>query len=1160
MIGETFVYLDVCALALFLAMIFMGAYRKIGVTSSGRCLMTMFVFGFIAALTDILSVSGRLVDLAVNISTLLFTASCNVIAFLFAIYMISLTDNGHKFYNKFWLKFLLILPLLAIIGLLVSNFWTDWVYTIINGIYYKGMLTYYTVMYSAVFIYLLISFVYFIKYRVFFNKKKKFAIILVYPLMVIAIIIEYFKITWLLEPASIAISCLIFLTVLERPEDAIEISTGLKSYTAFVEDSFKAEKTKKVASLIYVRIINDIALTSKMGFAEQVSLKRTIGDLMKNTARDFNLKGYYYCVGSGQYSAVLNYEGYDNAESFAMTLRRRLNVPVKTDFGIVDLCCNVALVNCPDDINDSTTATTFLENFVHIPGVLDSVLDLSKIPNRRDFEINMNMASIIKRGLMKKNFEVYFQPIYSVKDRSFTRAEALLRLIDDIYGEISPSMFLPEAERNGTIHRIGDVVFDKVCQFIASDEFKECGLEKVEINLSVVQCTHEDLPIHIMDAVKRYNVDPKYINLEITETADAYSHKMMEDNIKVLKELGFTFSLDDYGQGYSNMDNVSQMPVDIIKLDRRITNSGNPEMKVMFEHSLKMIRDLKKKVVIEGVESADVLSQFETSLCDYIQGYYFSKPLKQDDFIQFIRDNNGISPEDLKKLEAAGSNYISSNESKTEDEKIEDDTTENMSNEESSKLEETNNVELVEPKEQDEEDSPLEENNNLENTETVEALEEPFEEDILEDNAEKQFEVEEASALEEDNDLENTETVEALEEPIEEDILEDNAEEQFEVEEASTLDEDNELESTEGLESLEDETEEIVSIDDSEEIPLDESIENEEITDSLNEEAVLDDITEESEEMESIDEEAESNEELESIDVVETIDSTNLDAEVNESEELIEEPQELDSIDEEELTDDKEPELDSDSIDPTEDIDDEVESNEELGIVDDIETIDSTDLDAEVNESEELIEEPQELESIDVVETTDSTNLDAEVNEFEELIEEPQELDSIDEVELTDGKELELDSDIIESSEDNLDESNEVLNSDEIILDNTTESNEEGLLEIETIEEEKLTDGKKIELDSDNIDSAEDINDEVESNEELGTIDDIDNLEGTDLENSKEEEVNESEELDNLEENSSIDEEFEEFLNSVPEKNSIEIDEKKEEFEDLDSLDLNDNE
>ena len=121
----------------------------------------------------------------------------------------------------------------------------------------------------------------------------------------------------------------------------------------------------------------------------------------------------------------------------------------------------------------------------------------------------------------------------------------------------------------------------------------------------------------------------------------------MEDNIKVLKELGFSFSLDDYGKGYSNLDHVTQMPVDAIKLDRSLTLSDNPEIQVMFSHSLKLIKDLKKKVVIEGVENEDILNMFETSLCDYIQGYYFSKPLPKKDFVDFLYKKKGLIKEEV---------------------------------------------------------------------------------------------------------------------------------------------------------------------------------------------------------------------------------------------------------------------------------------------------------------------------------------------------------------------------------------------------------------------------------------------------------------------------------------------------------------------------------
>ena len=645
MIGSYFIYLDACAIVLYLALIFSILSRKKVNTKKGKLLLSMFIIGAISALADILSINSSMGTIPVFIASGIYLASRAFTSFGFCLYFICTTDNCHRFHKKPYLQLLLALPFLAILGLIISNWWTGYMYTVTDGVYERGMIITYGIMVFSAAIYMIIALVFIIIYRDFFTKGKKFAIAFIYTLVAVALLIQTLKSPWLIEELACAIGFLILLNVIERSELTFDYDLGFKKYSTFKEDAYMGARTNKKSALIFAKVINDSLLGSRLSYQEECSVRRTIAEIMKATAKDFSLKGEYYYLGQGSFSAVFANEIEENAESYAMTLRRRLNVPVKCDFGIVDLYSNVAVVYCPKDINSHDTSLTFLDNFIHIPKVLDSVLDLSKVPNRIDFEINMNMASIIKRGLMYKKFDVYFQPIYSVKDKAFTRAEALLRLIDEKYGEIKPELFLKEAERNGSIHKIGDIVFDKVCQFIASDEFKKCGLEKVEVNLSVSQCSHEDLPIHIMDCVKRYNVSPSMINLEITETADAYSKKMMEENIKVLKELGFSFSLDDYGTGYSSMDNVSSMPVDTIKLDRTLTNNDNPDMKVMFEHSIKLIKDLKKKIVVEGVEDEDVLNHFESDLCDYIQGYYFSKPLPKEDFIKFLYVKKGIIKE-----------------------------------------------------------------------------------------------------------------------------------------------------------------------------------------------------------------------------------------------------------------------------------------------------------------------------------------------------------------------------------------------------------------------------------------------------------------------------------------------------------------------------------
>nr|MCR5231883.1 EAL domain-containing protein [Acholeplasmatales bacterium] len=485
---------------------------------------------------------------------------------------------------------------------------------------------------------LVMTAIYILIYRRFFNKTEIFALVGIYPMVAITVVIEYFFSNVLIEVFASSVANLLMLNIIEKPEIIYDSELGLKKYGAFTTDSYKAMVTKKEVTLVFVKIVNEFQIIQKLNYVEQIEYRKTVGNIIKETAKDFSMKGEFYWLGQGQYSAAIQSKSDQDSESYAMTLRRRLNVPIKTNFGIMDLYSNIALARCPFDIDTSEKSTSFIENFYHIGGVLEDVLNLSNVENKKDFEIKMNLSTIIKQAIMNDSLEVYYQPIYSTKEKKFTRAEALLRLKDEKYGFIPPTLFLPEAERNGTIYKIGDIVFDSVCRFIASDDFNKCGLEKVEINLSVIQCMHEDLPIHLMDAIKRYGVSPDKINLDITETSDPYSKKMMDENIKILKELGFSFSLDDYGSGYSNMDNVSSMPVDVIKVTNN--QSNNPDVQVMIDHSIQMIKDLKRKIVVEGVETEEMLNNYEGYLCDYIQGFYFSKPLPKQDFVDFVINEN----------------------------------------------------------------------------------------------------------------------------------------------------------------------------------------------------------------------------------------------------------------------------------------------------------------------------------------------------------------------------------------------------------------------------------------------------------------------------------------------------------------------------------------
>jgi EAL domain-containing protein (putative c-di-GMP-specific phosphodiesterase class I) len=176
-----------------------------------------------------------------------------------------------------------------------------------------------------------------------------------------------------------------------------------------------------------------------------------------------------------------------------------------------------------------------------------------------------------------------------------------------------------------------------VAKFVTSDTFKSLGLDYIEVNLSVVECQDKALIQRIEKIVNKYNLDPRLINLEITESVDYINKAVMDSNIASLRRMGFNFSLDDYGVGYSNIERFATLPISIVKIDKSLVDDADkPSMQSVLVDTFRLIHDLNRKTVVEGVETKDQLERFITLKATYIQGYYFSKPLEYREFIDFI--------------------------------------------------------------------------------------------------------------------------------------------------------------------------------------------------------------------------------------------------------------------------------------------------------------------------------------------------------------------------------------------------------------------------------------------------------------------------------------------------------------------------------------------
>ena len=263
---------------------------------------------------------------------------------------------------------------------------------------------------------------------------------------------------------------------------------------------------------------------------------------------------------------------------------------------------------------------------------------------RRQLVEEKNLENCMERSLKDGEFEVYYQPKYALANEKVAGAEALIRWNSVAYGFLSPVKFIPLFERNGFIRRIDIFVFEQVCKHIRKtlDE----GITPVPVSVNVSRAYIDDASFFdaYSDLIMQYEIDPKYIELELTETVAYENMEKLTSLIDDIHRIGFTISLDDFGSGYSSFNMLKNLQVDTLKIDKDFfaldkNDSFESKRKAdrIVESVIELASRLAMKTVAEGVETEEQLDFLKNTSCDMVQGYVFSKPLRLEEFNALLR-------------------------------------------------------------------------------------------------------------------------------------------------------------------------------------------------------------------------------------------------------------------------------------------------------------------------------------------------------------------------------------------------------------------------------------------------------------------------------------------------------------------------------------------
>ena len=300
--------------------------------------------------------------------------------------------------------------------------------------------------------------------------------------------------------------------------------------------------------------------------------------------------------------------------------RRRIGVRVQMKMGVI---------NCPKEA----------ESFGALLGLFDMAARLPMSNGQDAFRLspvdvqNLRRRKLIEeqvRSAVKDNsLSMVYQPIYDIRAKRFCSAEALMRMYTEKTGSVSPAEFIRIAEDNGAILKLTRFAVETVCRFLRTAELEKLGLNWMNINLSAVDCAQENLSSRMLEIIHNYQVEPGMISAEITETAFTNMPDSVLANLTELSRAGVTIMLDDYGTGYSNLNRLCSMPLDVVKLDKSLVDHvcTSESARIVMENTVSMMKRLNKKVLVEGVETKEQSDYLISLGVDYFQGYYYARPM-----------------------------------------------------------------------------------------------------------------------------------------------------------------------------------------------------------------------------------------------------------------------------------------------------------------------------------------------------------------------------------------------------------------------------------------------------------------------------------------------------------------------------------------------------
>ena len=637
---EQIIWFDVCAVIL-VALLLVLYYKKFSAPFQKYTLFLVLLWlNLISAITSLASfvLPGHAPVWVLRLLNALYFFAHGATPTALFLYVCSLTDYNLTHFHQLsaWLVPTVINTILSVL----SIFFDIYFQLDPDGTYHRGPLIFIIYIFTCFHFFAIIYTL--IQNRSLIPRLEQLSIHLFLVFMVSAIFIQLLFPNLVIESFICACCLMVSQLTVQNPEQIIDAPTRILNKSGFSYLLVPPLSDRKDFQVGFMILDNYYALEKVLGFDILEQRIQTFADYLRtNTGCLFaRVENRRFCFVSQGFQENGNVDAVLSKLREACTARQaKYPAPARMQF-------KCGILRCPRDASSFTELMSLLDIAAQASGSENACFtrlddgDVAKL--RRYKQVDQLVQTAVEDG----SLYVMYQPIYCTENHRFCSAEALLRMRSKALGEISPAEFIPIAERNGAILKMTQFVLETVCSFLRTSGIQEYGIRRVDINLSTLDCTQTDISQRILNCIRENNLLPSLVSVELTETAFSSLPESINRTLTALSREGVRVLIDDYGTGYSNLSRLTRFPLDIVKIDKSLITDipGSATARIVLDNTLEMMKRLRKKVLVEGVETQEQLDYLlPRNDCNYIQGYYFAKPISEEELVALFRDQHSRS-------------------------------------------------------------------------------------------------------------------------------------------------------------------------------------------------------------------------------------------------------------------------------------------------------------------------------------------------------------------------------------------------------------------------------------------------------------------------------------------------------------------------------------